>query len=107
VTLRDWDSGSTPADPVAGMFVMVGATPHTDWLPEAVSRDDWGFVPTGPDAAGPGWPLQRAPAPLETTMPGVFAVGDVRQKAPKRVAAAVGDGSVVITQVLDHLAAGA
>jgi thioredoxin reductase (NADPH) len=107
VTLRDRDSAPTHADPVAGMFVMVGATPHTDWLPEAVSRDDWGFVPTGPDAAGPGWPLQRAPAPLETTMPGVFAVGDVRQKAPKRVAAAVGDGSVVITQVLDHLAAGA
>lgn len=60
---------------------------------------------TGPDAAAAGWPLARPPASLETSMPGVFAVGDVRQKAPKRVASAVGDGSVVITRVLEHLAA--
>jgi thioredoxin reductase (NADPH) len=105
VTLRDRASGEPRDERAAGLFIMVGATPHTDWLPDAVARDDWGFVLTGPDAADAGWPLDRAPAPLETSMPGVFAVGDVRQKAPKRVASAVGDGSVVITQVFEHLAA--
>ena len=104
VTLRDRASGEPREERAAGLFIMVGATPHTEWLPEAVARDDWGFVLTGPDAAGAGWTLDRSPAPLETSMPGVFAVGDVRQKAPKRVASAVGDGSVVITQVIEHLA---
>lgn len=105
VTLRDRETSATRSEPAAGVFIMVGATPHTDWLPEDVARDDWGFILTGPDAAGPGWTRERAPAALETSMAGVFAVGDVRQKAPKRVASAVGDGSVVITQVLEHLAA--
>jgi thioredoxin reductase (NADPH) len=104
VTLRDRASGEQREERAAGLFIMVGATPHTDWLPETVARDDWGFILTGPDVVGGGWPLDRSPAPLETSMPGVFAVGDVRQKAPKRVASAVGDGSVVITQVLEHLA---
>jgi thioredoxin reductase (NADPH) len=105
VRLRDRASGSTRMVEAAGLFILVGASPHTAWLPDAVTRDEWGFILTGQDAAVAGQTPGRQPAPLETSMPGVFAVGDVRQKAPKRVASAVGDGSVVITQVLDYLAA--
>ena len=76
------------------LFVMTGAEPRTDWLPDAIDRDDNGFVATG------------ARYSLETSVPGVFAVGDVRAGSPKRVASAVGEGSVVITQVYDHLTKG-
>lgn len=103
VDLRDRATGDVARLDAQGLFVMIGARPHTSWLPPEVVRDEWGFILTGPDAVGAGWPLDRAPAPLESTMPGVFAVGDVRQRATKRVASAVGDGSVVITQVLEHM----
>jgi thioredoxin reductase (NADPH) len=99
--LRDRDSGQTELVPAAGLFVLIGAQPFTGWLPEAIKRDQWGFILTGPDT-GRDWPLQRPPFLLETTLPGVFAVGDVRHGSMKRVAAAVGDGSTAIRLIHDY-----
>ena len=83
---------------------MIGAQPLTGWLPEAVGRDRFGFLLAGSDAAASDlWPLDRAPQPYETTVPGLFAVGDVRCGSVKRVASAVGEGSVVVSQVHEHL----
>jgi len=101
--IRDRDSGRTESVPAAGVFVLIGAQPFTSWLPDAIHRDRWGFILTGPDAA-PHWPLQRAPFLFETTTPGVFAIGDVRHGSVKRVASAVGEGSVTIRLVHDYLA---
>jgi thioredoxin reductase (NADPH) len=101
--LRNSDSGETELVPAAGLFVLIGAQPFTGWLPEAIRRDPWGFILTGPDT-GQDWPLQRAPFLLETTIPGVFAVGDVRHGSMKRVASAVGDGSTAIRLIHDYLA---
>ena len=101
--LRNRDSGETELVPAAGLFVLIGAQPFTGWLPEAIERDQWGFILTGPDT-GQHWPLQRAPFPLETTIPGVFAVGDARHGSIKRVASAVGDGSIAIRLIHDYLA---
>jgi thioredoxin reductase (NADPH) len=90
-----------------GLFLMIGARPRTDWLPPEVARDTRGFVLTGADIGeGAGWPLERAPFLLETSMPGVFAAGDVRHGAVKRVASAVGEGSIAIQQVHQFVAAG-
>jgi thioredoxin reductase (NADPH) len=84
-----------------GLFVMIGAVPQTDWLPPAVARDERGFVLTGAAAdADTSRPIQ----PYETSVPGLFAVGDVRCGSVKRVASAVGEGSVVVSQVHEHLA---
>jgi thioredoxin reductase (NADPH) len=83
-----------------GLFLMIGAHPHTDWLPPAIARDSRGYLLTGSDLTGDsGWPLRRAPFLLETSMPGVFAAGDVRHGAVARVASAVGEGSIAIQQV--------
>jgi thioredoxin reductase (NADPH) len=87
-----------------GMFVMIGAEPRTDWLPGSVERDKQGFVLTGADAAGHGWAIERKPHPYETTVPGLFAVGDVRCGSVKRVASAVGEGSVVVSQLHQYFA---
>jgi len=101
--LRNRDSGETELMPAAGLFVLIGAQPLTGWLPEAIRRDQWGFVLTGADT-GEHWPLQRAAFLLETTTPGVFAAGDVRHGSVKRVASAVGDGSIAIRLIHDYLA---
>jgi thioredoxin reductase (NADPH) len=102
--LRDRRSaGALEAVPATALFVLIGAQPFTDWLPGTLARDAWGYIPTGP-GAGASWPLGRQPFPLETTMPGVFAVGDVRQGSIKRVASAVGEGSAAIRMVHDYLA---
>ena len=101
--LRSRDSSETELIPAAGLFVLIGAQPFTGWLPDAIKRDPWGYILTGPDA-GQDWPLERAPFLLETTTPGVFAVGDVRHGSMKRVAAAVGDGSTAIRLIHDYLA---
>jgi thioredoxin reductase (NADPH) len=101
--IRDRDSGRTESVPAAGLFILIGAEPFTDWLRGEVARDRWGFILTGPDAA-PHWPLARALFPFETTTPGVFAVGDVRHGSVKRVASAVGEGSIAIRLVHDYLA---
>jgi thioredoxin reductase (NADPH) len=87
----------------AGLFILIGAEPYTAWLAGTVGRDRWGFVLTGPDT-GEGWPLERPPFPLETSRPGVFAVGDVRHGSIKRVASAVGEGSICIHMVHEYLA---
>ena len=83
-----------------GLFLMIGARPHTDWVPSEVARDSRGFILTGADLGDDsGWPLERSPHLLETSMPGVFAAGDVRHGAVKRVASAVGEGSIAIQLV--------
>lgn len=98
VTLRDRSTGEEDEVRADGLFVMIGAQPFTQWLPESVARDERGFVRTGTDAAATGtWPLERVPFPYETTQPGLFAVGDVRAGSVKRVASAVGEGSVVVS----------
>jgi thioredoxin reductase (NADPH) len=99
LTLRDAVSGRTETVPAAALFVLIGAEPHTSWFPAAVRRDDWGYVLTGPDLPEGSWPLARSPLMFETSLPGVFAVGDAREGSTKRVASAVGEGSVVIEQV--------
>ena len=105
LTLRSRAEGSEREVPAAAVFVLIGARPHTGWLPGAIERDPRGYVQTGP-LVHPydRWPLARAPQPYETSVPGVFAVGDVRNGSVKRVASAVGEGSVVIQQVHHHLA---
>ena len=104
LTLRDRESGETETVDAAALFVLIGARAHTGWLPDSIERDRWGYVLTGPDLTG-AWPLERPPLMHETSEPGVFAVGDVRHGSVKRVAAAVGQGSVVIQQVHEYLAA--
>jgi thioredoxin reductase (NADPH) len=101
--LRDRATGQAELVPATGLFILIGAQPYTGWLPEAIKRDRWGFILTGPDT-GQDWPLQRPPFLLETTTPGVFAVGDVRHGSMKRVAAAAGDGSTAIRLIHDYLA---
>jgi len=88
--------------------ILIRAEPHTDWLPETILRDRWGFVLTGADLLADGrppvgWPLQRQPLLLETSLPGVFVAGDVRHGSIKRVASAVGEGSVAIRLVHEYL----
>jgi thioredoxin reductase (NADPH) len=95
LVLREHATGDE--DPVAAdaLFVLIGARPHTDWLPIDIARDGHGFVLTGDDLPGEyDWPLERRPLALETSMPGVLAAGDVRHASVKRVASAVGEGSV-------------
>lgn len=89
---------------VAALFVMIGATPHTGWLPDSIG-DRHEFVLTGGDVPGFGSPGDTGPAPLplETSLPGVFAAGDVRAGSVKRVASAAGEGSVAIPEVHQHL----
>ncbi|PVG83273.1 pyridine nucleotide-disulfide oxidoreductase [Nocardioides gansuensis] len=100
VRIRNRTSGQEDEVKVDGLFVMIGAEPRTDWLPPELGRDRFGFLLTGADAgASPAWQSGRAPYPHETTLPGVFAVGDVRCGSVKRVASAVGEGSVVVSQV--------
>jgi thioredoxin reductase (NADPH) len=96
LTLRDTDTGKSSEAEAAALFVLIGAEPHTGWLPDQVERDGYGYVLTGPDLDPPG-------GMLETSLPGVFAVGDVREGTTKRVASAVGDGSVVIQQIHNFL----
>jgi thioredoxin reductase (NADPH) len=86
---------------VSAVFVFIGADPGGSWLPESVARDTLGYVLTGVDAIKSGrWPLtNREPCPLETTVPGILAAGDIRAGSTKRVGFAVGDGSLAVTCV--------
>jgi thioredoxin reductase (NADPH) len=104
VTLRDRTNGHEQQLPLASLFVMIGAKPRTDWLPAEVERDQNGFLYTGAEAGScSSWNLPRSPHPHETTVPGVFAVGDVRSGSVKRVASAVGEGSVVVSEIHQFL----
>jgi thioredoxin reductase (NADPH) len=108
-SLVNVDDGSAIAEPVDAVFVMIGARPHTGWLPPIVLRDRRGFVLTGRDlVASPDvrrlWKEGRDPLPLETSVPGVFAAGDARAGAINRVASAVGEGAMAVKLVHEYLA---
>ena len=105
--MRDTVQGAVSQLPVTSLFVFIGAGPCTGWLDGAVELDDHGFVLTGADLATgtvrtPGG-TQRDPFLLETSIPGVFAVGDVRHRSMKRVASAVGEGSTAVSFVHQYL----
>ena len=102
LTLEDTRTGARSAVPADAVFVLIGSEPRAEYLGEGVACDEWGFVRTGPDLLGDaeggdvGWHLDRPPLPNETSLPGVFAAGDVRRGSVKRVASAVGEGAVTV-----------
>ena len=109
VTWRDSTTGESSTHRLRHVFLMIGALPNTEWLASCVAMDRAGFILTGADLtpeilAERKWPLARAPMLLETSLPGVFAVGDVHAASVKRVASAVGEGSACIQQVHRALA---
>ncbi len=105
VTIRNRVSGHEHNISLASLFVMIGTYPRTQWIPPEVERDENDFLITGADAAASErWNLARDPHPHETTVPGLFAVGDVRSGSVKRVASAVGEGSVVVSEIHQFLA---
>jgi thioredoxin reductase (NADPH) len=104
VHCRNGATGQENAEAIRHLFVMTGAVPATKWLDGCVTLDDRGFIKTGPDLTREDldvaqWPLTRAPHLLETSLPGVFAVGDVRSGNIKRVASAVGEGAIAVAFV--------
>jgi thioredoxin reductase (NADPH) len=107
LTILDKTTGVQYTMPGTALFILIGATPHTSWLPPEIQCDYRGYIFTGQDLLHDGppgsWPLARPPMLFETSMPGVFAVGDVRHRSIKRVASAVGEGSVTIAQVHEYL----
>jgi thioredoxin reductase (NADPH) len=110
LTLCDRRHGRARRVPAAALFVLIGGEPRTRWLPETIQLDDGGYILTGRDVVRDGshpgrWPLDRAPGPLETSLPGVFAAGDARDRSMKRVASAVGDGATAVRLVHEYLEA--
>lgn len=107
--LRSATADAIETVPADGLFVLIGADPHTEWLAGTVMRDEQGFILTGHDLLGADgkppaeWPLTRPPYHLETSLPGVFAVGDVRSGSMKRVASAVGEGATAISLIHQYL----
>src|SRR5262249_46317233 len=109
ITWRNQKTRAAETRDVRPLFLMIGAKPNTEWLVGCLELDERNFVKTGVDLDAPalanaGWPLARSPYPLETSVPGVFAVGDVRSGSVKRVASAVGEGSVAVQYVHSVLA---
>jgi thioredoxin reductase (NADPH) len=108
LTLRARDTGATEEVAASWLFVFIGASPRTEWLGDQVLRDAQGFVRTGPELVTSqptlDWPIARAPYALETSVPGVFAAGDVRLDSMKRVASAVGEGAMAVYLVHRYLA---
>ncbi|MCZ4558596.1 thioredoxin reductase (NADPH) [Rhodococcus sp. OK611] len=109
ITLRDNTTGRTETVDAHWLFLFIGAAPRTDWLDGVVVRDDHGYVVSGPDLVVDGkrprgWELERMPQHLETSVPGVFAAGDVRSDSAKRVASAVGEGAMAVMLVHRYLA---
>jgi thioredoxin reductase (NADPH) len=103
ISVRDGETGRVDVVPVRPVFALIGALPHTGWLDGMVQRDPRGFLVTGPDIDPERWALSRRPWRFETSMPGVFAAGDVRLGALPRVAAAVGEGAAVVQQLHQYL----
>jgi thioredoxin reductase (NADPH) len=103
VRWRSTKTGASDVHEIKHLFLMTGATPNTAWLGECLALDEKRFIKTGADV-GTNWPLERPPYLLETSVPGVFAVGDIRAGSLKRVAAAVGDGSMAVQFVHKVLA---
>jgi thioredoxin reductase (NADPH) len=102
LVLHEAVTGNDTTVAADALFVLIGAHPETDWLPAEIARDDHGFLLTGDDVTTDDWPLERRPLSLETSMPGVLAAGDVRHGSVKRVAAAVGEGSIAV-QLVERL----
>ena len=108
VTTKNISSGETETREVPAMFIFIGATPHSEMVASVVERNRAGFIPTGPDLMRDGswpknWRLRRAPYMLETNIPGIFAAGDIRQGAVRRVASAVGQGAIAVSFVHQYL----
>lgn len=103
LTLEDVQTGQREHLPAAAVFVMIGALPRTQWLGDLVTVDDRGFILTGRDIPQAAWQLPRLPLPFETSLPGVFAAGDVRYGSVKRVAGAAGEGSASVGSVHEYL----
>jgi thioredoxin reductase (NADPH) len=108
IVVEDMVSGAIETLPAAALFVLIGASPHTDWLAGTVERDASGYILTGQDLLRdgrlpPAWPLDRLPYLMETSVPGVFAAGDVRAGSVKRVASAVGAGAIAVQLVHQYL----
>ena len=111
ITIADDANGGTPETvPASSLFVFIGAEPHTEWLDGLLTRDDHGFLLTGPDLPQDerthqpvGWPLERDPYVLETNVPGIFVAGDVRFGSVKRVASSVGEGGVAVSLIHRYL----
>jgi thioredoxin reductase (NADPH) len=97
--------GSETVEDADACFVFVGAAPRTAWLDEVIARDENGFILAGAEVRATGWPLKRDPYLLETSVPGVFVAGDVRARSIKRVASAVGEGSMAVSLIHEYLAA--
>ncbi|HEY1559916.1 MAG TPA: FAD-dependent oxidoreductase [Caulobacteraceae bacterium] len=107
IDIRDLATGEVSRRDCGGLYIFIGADAETHWMPPEIARDPSGYVLTGDEAKRSGrWPLERDPYLLETSVPGVFASGDVRASPVKRVAAAVGEGSMAIAFVHRHLASG-
>jgi thioredoxin reductase (NADPH) len=112
ITLADRRTGARRDAKTRWLFVCIGGTPHTDWADAVgVLRDEAGYLVTGPDLSNAGklparWPVDRAPFYLETSVPGVFAAGDVRHGSVKRVASAVGEGAMAVAFVHRYLSRG-
>jgi thioredoxin reductase (NADPH) len=108
VEVSDRRSGEHRTLAASGLFIFIGAVPHTDWLAGVVGRDERGFLVTGREAAGRedcvAWLLDRDPYPLESSVPGVFVAGDVRRGSIKRVASAVGEGAMAVQLIHQYLA---
>jgi thioredoxin reductase (NADPH) len=108
LTLQNADTSETWTVPAAALFLFIGAAPHSDLVAGVVERTSAGFILTGQDLVRngkkpQGWRLARDPLPLETSVPGIFAAGDIREGAVRRVASAVGEGAVAVSLVHQYL----
>ena len=108
IAIADCETGERETVPVTALFIFIGAAPRTDWLDGVIERDAQGFILTGPELLREGkrprgWTADRDPYLLEASVPGIFAVGDVRKGSVKRVASGVGEGSVAISFVHQYL----